>query len=158
MQKYISHHQFHQFSFFYQSNWSNSCEFHQILKIFQQILNWCILSTEICQLIKMLTNNCKLNDLKNWKQWNQQFMLMTVAANFWKIIESLKVFKWKSVKLEISFYSSSTQSSTQTWSWTASEDSVDFADLLMKSQKFYISVIMLYKNKLKAYNNQQLVI
>ena len=103
-------------------------------------------------------NDCKLNSPKDWEQWNQQFTLTMIVADLWEVVESLEAPKQKPVESEISSYPSSTQSSTQTQSQTASKDSVDFANLLTENQKFYISVIMLYKNKLKIYNNQQLVI
>ncbi len=109
----------------------------------------------------MSMNNCKLNSLKDWEQWNQQFTLTVIAADLWEMIEGVKAPKWKPVESEISFYSCSTQTSTQSHSsqsQTVSEDSVDFTELSTESQKIYISVITLYKNKLKAYNNQQLVI
>ena len=80
-----------------------------------------------------------------------------IAADLWEMIENVKVSKQKSVESEISFYSHLIQISTQSCSsqsQTVSEDSVNFTELLMKNQKIYISVIILYKNKLKTYNNQ----
>jgi hypothetical protein len=43
-------------------------------------------------LLTMSTNNCKLNSSKDWKHWNWQFKLMTVAADLWDVIQGLEVF------------------------------------------------------------------
>ena len=123
-------------------------------------------------IIKMSANDCKLNSSKDWKDWNQQFKLMTVAADLWNIVQELKVSIQKSAESNINIYSHSA-AALQTCSQSqadnqaaAAEDSqltvqqdsqqksVKFVQLIIADQKFYSTALIIYKNKLKVYKSE----
>ncbi len=125
-------------------------------------------------LLTMSTNNFKLNSLKDWEQWDWQFTSTAIAADLWEMIQGQEASIQKPIESKIDSYLTSTavaalqtHSQSQT---TATEDSqsmiqqvsqqksVEFINLSTTDQKFYLVILIIYKNKLKVYNNQQLVI
>ena len=95
----------------------NLSQIDRFLRFFQQT------SSQHIFLI-MSMNDFKLNSSKDWKQWNWQFILMIIAADFWEIIQNLKVSIQKSAESNINFYSlTSTAAAVQISSQLQAADS-----------------------------------
>ena len=124
---------------------------------------------------KMSTNQeCKLNSQLDWECWRWQFQLTARAADLWNLIQRLEASIQKLAEPNINSYSCSasapppvqTCSQSQTDNQTTEDfqstvqqepqGPVEFAHLTTTGQKSYTTAILMYENKLKAYNTQQL--
>ena len=58
-------------------------------------MSWHIFLTKSVLLI-MLTNECQLNISADWELWKEEFQLMIMTADFWKIVQDHKILDWLS--------------------------------------------------------------